>query len=209
MTYLLQGELLLRSHACHGVDHGGGQGGAGHHRVVGHRRHWRLRQRRLAVVRRLLVPLGCCRVRHVWNRVLGGELEVGVHLLQLLQLVFEEADETLEVAAVSPGAVKTVDEVLLLVLANEEHSEHLDLTLTTVVRWLRSSPRVDFHLKMTMSGVLCHCTHLSTIQNYYLVLNTSTPFDRTKAWVRTTCLKLLIKVCFTASNIFGSEILVE
>ena len=72
MTYLLQGKLLLRSHACHGVDHGGGQGGAGHHRVVGHRRHWRLRQRRLAVVRRLLIPLGCCRVRHVWNRVLGG-----------------------------------------------------------------------------------------------------------------------------------------
>jgi len=36
--------------------------------------------------------------------------------------------------------------VLLLMLANEEHSEHLDLTLTTVVRWLRSSSRVDFHL---------------------------------------------------------------
>ena len=34
MTYLLQGKLLLRSHACHGVDHGGGQGGAGHHRVL-------------------------------------------------------------------------------------------------------------------------------------------------------------------------------
>ena len=62
-------------------------------------------------------------------------------------MVFEETDETLEVAAVTPGAVKTVDEVLLLVLANEEHSEHLDLTLTTVVRWLRSSSRVDFHLK--------------------------------------------------------------
>ena len=126
MTYLLQGKLLLRSHACHGVDHGGGQGGAGHHRVVCHRRHWRLRQRRLAVVRRLLVPLRCRRVPHVWDRVLGGELEVGVHLLQLLQLVLEEADETLEVAAVSPGTVKTVDEVLLLVLANEEHPEHLN-----------------------------------------------------------------------------------
>ena len=126
MAYLLQGKLLLRSHACHGVDHGGCQGGAGHHRVVGHRRHWRLRQRRLAVVRRLLVPLRCCRVRHVWDRVLGGELEVGVHLLQLLQLVLEEADEALEVAAVSSGAVKTVDKVLLLVLANKEHSEHLN-----------------------------------------------------------------------------------
>ena len=94
----------------------------------------------------LLVSLSCSGIRHVWNRVLGGELEVGVHLLQLLQLVLHETDEALQVVAVSSGTIEAVDEVFLLLLSNEEHSKHFDLTLTTVVGWLSPPSWVGFHL---------------------------------------------------------------
>ena len=114
--------------------------------MVRHGGHWRLRQRRLGVVRCLLVPLGRPRVRHVGNRVLGGELEVGVHLLQLLQLVLDETDKALEVVAVSACTVEAVNEVFFLLLSNEEHSKHLDLTLATVVGWLSPPSWVGFHL---------------------------------------------------------------
>ena len=94
----------------------------------------------------LLVPLGCARVGHVGNWVLGGELEVGVHLLQLLQLVLDEADKALEVVAVSTRTVEAVDEVFLLLLSNKKHSEDLNLALTTIVGWLSPPSWVGFHL---------------------------------------------------------------
>ena len=144
--YLLKSKLLLWSHARHGVDHGGGQGRAGHHRMVRNCSHWRLCKSGLGVVRCLLVPLGCSRICHVGNWVLGGELEVGVHLLQLLQLVLDEADKALQVVAVSPSTIEAVDEMFLLLLANKEDSKHFNLTLATIVGWFSPPSWVGFHL---------------------------------------------------------------
>ena len=61
-----------------------------------------------------------------------------------------------------------------------------------------------------MNIFLCHFASTGWwVQLTNCFIPTSTPFDWTNFWVSTTCRKLLIKVCFTASNIFGSEILVR
>ena len=140
---LLEGELLLGSHGGHGAHHVGhrhpgahqgvgGQGGGGGGLGCG----------ALCVCRLL------SRLRPGIGRdgVLGGQLEVVVDLLQLLQVILLQADEPLELVAVFAGAVQTVDHVPLLLLSDEQHAEDLYLALSAEVSRLRARPPVELEL---------------------------------------------------------------
>ena len=58
-------------------------------------------------------------------------------------MIFLQADEALQLLAVFPGAVQTVYDVSPGLLPDEEHPEHLGLTLTTEVGRLAPRPPVE------------------------------------------------------------------
>lgn len=59
--------------------------------------------------------------------------EAVVDFDQVLQVVLLQADEAFQVGAMPPGAVETVNDVLLLLLLDEEDVEHLLLALAAIV----------------------------------------------------------------------------
>lgn len=99
---LLQGQLLLRSHTCHGAHHAGGHiwGHAGSHKGLCRcqRRGWFVQ--RLSWWRGdllwLVLSLRCShRACQWWYWVLRGKLEVIVNLFKFLQMIFFKANKSL------------------------------------------------------------------------------------------------------------------
>ena len=58
--------------------------------------------------------VGAGKSTHAWQRVLAGQLEVVVHIFELLEVVLLQDDESLEVRIVTPGTVEAVDHMLFL-----------------------------------------------------------------------------------------------
>ena len=91
--------------------------------------------------------------------------ETVVRVHQIVDFVLLQTDESFEVGAVAAGAVQAVYDVLLLLLLDEQHVEHLLLALAAVVAGLVLGAAVEAHLHPFRAHVLLH--HLRVAQRLH------------------------------------------